>query len=118
MIPPPVAGLQAIHTVTGFKAMSVVLWARGYALCWRDDLGATVYNRAGRTSHWQLVRDESAPWDVALTCSGLLWAVAPQPWPARERAALTAGYVRAVADLVVLPPPARWLRLMWAGERE
>ena len=44
--------------------------------------------------------------------------MAPQPRPARERFALTAGYLRAVADWVVLPPPARWSRLMRAGERE
>ena len=83
-----------------------------------------VYDKAGHTSHWRLVRDddvvvqsESAAWDVAVTWSGLLWALAPQPWPARERAALTADYLRAVADWVVLPPPTRWSRLMRAGER-
>ena len=53
------------------------------------------------------MQSESAAWDVAITWSGLLWAVAPQPWTARKRAALTAGYLRAVADWVVLPPPAR-----------
>ena len=44
-----------------------------------------------------------------------MWARAPQPWPAHERAALMAGYLRAVADWVVLPPPARWSRLMRAS---
>ena len=43
--------------------------------------------------------------------------MAPQPWPLRERAALTSGYLRA-AELVVLQPPARWLHLMRAGERK
>ena len=42
-----------------------------------------------------------------------MWARAPQPWPAHERTALMAGYLRAVADWVVLPPEvdapdARW----------
>ena len=81
--------------------------------------------RSTTRPHWRLVRDEdvvvqfeSAAWDVVVTWSGLLWAVGPQPWPARERAALTAGYLRAVADWVVLLPPARWSRLMRAGERE
>ena len=93
-------------------------------MCWRDSLRATVYDKVGRTSHSRLVRDEdvvvqskSAAWDVAVTWSGLLWAEAPQPWPARERAALAVGYLRAVADWVVLPPPARWSRLMRARER-
>ena len=63
-----------------------------------------------------VVQSEGAAWDVAVTWSGLLWAVAPQPWPAREHAALTAGYLRAVADWVVLPPPARWSCLMRAWE--
>ena len=81
--------------------------------------------QAGCPTHWRPVRDEdvvvhceSAAWDVAVTWSGLMWAVAPQPWPARERAALTLGYLRAVADWVVLQTPARWSRLMRAGERE
>ena len=94
-------------------------------MCWRDSLGATVYDRTGRTTRWRLVRDEdvvlqseSAAWDVAVTWSGLLWAMAPQPWPARERAALTSGYLRALAEWVVLRPPARWSHLMRAGERE
>ena len=55
---------------------------------------------------------------MAVTWSGLLWAAAPQPWPARERAALTSGYLRAAAEWVVLQPPARWSHLMRAGERE
>ena len=108
--------------LTGFRAMCALLQSRGHAVCWCDSLGATVYDKAGHTSYWTLVRDEdvvvqseSAEWDVAVTWSGLLWAVAPQPWPARERAALTAGYLRAVADCVVLPPSARWSRLMRAG---
>ena len=61
------------------------------------------------------MQSESAAWDVAITWSGLMWARAPLPWPARERAALMTGYLRAVADWVVLPPPARWARLMRAG---
>ena len=55
-------------------------------MCWRDTLGATVYDKAGRTLHWRLVRDDdvvvqskSAAWDVAITWSGLLWAVNLQP---------------------------------------
>ena len=52
---------------------------------------------------------------MAITWSGLMWARAPQPSPTRERATLMAGYLRAVADWVVLPPPARWTRLMRAG---
>ena len=111
--------------MTGCRAMCSLLQARGYAVYWRDSLGATVYDKAGRATHWRLVRDEdvvvqseSTAWDVAVTWSGLLWAVAPQPWPARERAALTAGCLRIVADWVVLQPPARWSRLMRAGECE
>ena len=108
--------------LTGFRAMCAVLRSRGYAVCWHDSLGAAVYDKAGRNSHWMRVRDEdvvvqseSAAWDVAITWSGLMWARAPQPWPARERAALTAGYLRAVVDWVVLPPPARWSRLIRAS---
>ena len=111
--------------LTGFRAMCALLRSRGYAVCWRDSLGATVYDKAGCTSDWRLVRDEdvvvqseSTAWDVAVTWSGLLWARAPQPWPARERAALTAGYLQAVVDWVVLPPPARWSRLMRTGGSE
>ena len=111
--------------MTGFRAMCALLQCLGYAVCWRDSLGATIYDTAGRTSHWRLLRDEevvvqteTAAWDVAVTWSGLLWAVAPQPWPAREHAALTVACLRAVADWVVLPPPARWSRLMRAGECE
>ena len=90
---------------------------------WPDSLGATVYDQTGRTTRWRLVLDEdvvmqseSAAWDVAVTWSGLLWAVALQPWPARERAALTSGYLRAVAEWVVLHPPAGWSRLMRTGD--
>ena len=104
-----------VAALTGFRALCAQLQTRGYAVCWRDSLGATVYDRTGRTTRWRLVRDEdvvvqseSAAWDVAVTWSGLLWAMAPQPWPARERAALTSGYLRAVAAWVVLRPPARW----------
>ena len=39
----------------------------------------------------------------------------PQLWLARECAALMAGYVRTIADWVVIPPPTRWARLMRAG---
>ena len=112
--------LAAAFTI--FRAMCALLRSGGYAVCWRDSLGATVYDRAGRTSLSRLPRDEdvvvqseSAAWDVAITWSGLMWARAPQPWPACERAALMAGYVRAIADWVVPPPPARWARLMRAG---
>ena len=108
--------------LSGFRAVCTLLRSRGCAVCWRDSLLATVYDKAGRTSHWRLVRDEdvvvqseSAAWDVAVTWSGLMWARAPQPWPARERTALTAGYLRAVADWAVLPSPARWLRTMRDG---
>ena len=103
--------------LTGFRALCALLRSRSYAVCWRHSLGATLYDKAGRTSHWRLVRDEdvvvqseSAAWDMAFTWSRLLWAKALQPWPARERAALTAGCLRAVADWVVLPLPARWSR--------
>ena len=82
-------------------------------------------HRASRTSHWRLVPDEdvvvqteSTAWNVAVTWYRHLWAVAPQPWRARERDALTAGYPRALADWVVLPPPTRWSRLIRAGGRE
>ena len=95
--------------LNGFRAMCSSLQARGYAVYWRDSLGATVYDGAGRATHWRLVRhedvvvrSESAAWDVAVTWCGLLWAVGPLPWPARARAALTAGYLQAVADWVVL----------------
>ena len=108
--------------LTGFRAICALLRSRGYAVCWRDSLGTTVYDKADRTSHWRLVRDEdvvlqseSAAWEVAITWSGLMWTRAPQPWPARERAALMAGYLQAVGDGVVHPPPARWSRLMRAG---
>ena len=99
--------------LTGSRALCAQLRTRGYAVCWRDSLGATVYDRTGRTTRSRLVRDEdvvfqseSAAWDVAVMWCGLLWAMAPQPWPARERAALTSGYVRAVAEWMVLRPPA------------
>ena len=108
--------------LTGFRAMCALLRSRGYAVCWRNSLGATVYDKARRPSHWRLARDEdvvlqseSAAWDMAITWSGLMWSRAPQPWPACERAALMAGYQRAVADWVALPPPARWTRLMRAS---
>ena len=44
-----------------------------------------------------------------------MWARTPQPWPTRERAALMAGYLRAIVGWAVLPPPARWAHLMRAG---
>ena len=76
--------------------------------------GATVYDKAGHTTQRSLARDEdvvvqseSAAWDVAITCLGLMWSRAPQPWPTCELAAPMAGYLRAVADWVVVPPPAR-----------
>ena len=68
----------------GFRAMCAGLRSRGYAVCWHDSLGATVYDKAARTSHWRLVRDEnvvlqyeSAAWDVAVTWSGLVWTRTP-----------------------------------------
>ena len=65
--------------VTGFRAMCALLRSRGYAVCWRDSLGPTVYHKVGRTSHWRPARDEdvvvqSESWDVAI---GLMWAKAP-----------------------------------------
>ena len=63
------------------------------------------------------MRSESAAWDVVVTWPGPMGR-GPQPWPLHERAALMAGYLRALADWAVLPPPARWSRLMRAGERE
>ena len=72
--------------LTGFRAMYAWLQFRGYAVYWRDSLGATFYDRTGRTTRWRLVPDEdvvvqfeSVAWDVAVMWSGLLWAVAPQP---------------------------------------
>ena len=76
--------------------------------------GAWAWRATARTRY----KTESAAWDVAVTWSRLLWAVAPQRWLARERAAVTAGYLRAVGDWVVLQPPSRWSRLMRAGECE
>ena len=100
--------------LTGFRALCGQLQSRGYAVCWRVSLWATVYDRTGRTTRWRLVRDEdvvvqseSAAWDVAIMWSGLLWTVAPHPWPARKRAALTSGCLRAVAAWVILRPPAQ-----------
>ena len=65
--------------LAGFRAMCALLRSRGYAVCWRDSLGATVYDKAGHTWHWRVVRDEdvvvqseSAAWDVAVTWSGLI----------------------------------------------
>ena len=72
--------------MTGFKAMCALLRSRGYAVCGRNSLRTTVYDKAGCTSHWQLVQDEdvvvqseSAAWDVAVTWFGLVWGVARQP---------------------------------------
>ena len=109
--------------LTGFWAMCSLLRSRGYAVCWRDSLGATVYDRASRSTHWRLARhkdvvlqSKSAAWDVAITWSGLMWARAPKLWPARERAPLMAEYLRAVAKLGgAFHRPARWTRLMRAG---
>ena len=108
--------------LTGFRAICALRRSRGYAVCWRDCLGATVYDKAGRTSHWGRARDEDvliqskgAAWDVAITWSRRMWARAPQPWHAREGAALMAGYLRAIADWAVLQPPSRWTCLMRAG---
>ena len=56
-------------------------------------------------------------WDVVVAGSGLAWARDLRPWPARERAALMEEYLRAVADWVV-PPAARWSRLMRPGGDE
>ena len=60
--------------LTGFRAMCALLRSRGYAVCCRNSLAATVHNKAGRTSHWRLVwvedvvvQPESAAWDVAIT---------------------------------------------------
>ena len=44
--------------LTGFRALCAQLQSTGYAVCWRDSLGATVYDRTGRTTRWRLVRDE------------------------------------------------------------
>ena len=59
--------------LTGFRAMCALLRSRGYAVCSRDPLGGTVYDKADRTTHWRLARDEdvviqseSAAWDVAI----------------------------------------------------
>ena len=72
--------------LTGFRAMCALLRTRGLAVCWHDSLGATIYDKASRTTHWRLARDEdvvvqseSAAWDVAITWSGFMWARASQP---------------------------------------
>ena len=62
-----------------------------------------------------VVHSESAARDMAITWSMTVWARAPPPWPARERAALMAGYVRAVAHSLVLPLPAWWSCLIAGG---
>ena len=111
--------------MVGFGAVCRRLGSQGCAVRWRDTLGATVYDRAGRTTVWRracdedvAVQAESATWDVAAAWSGLVWARDPRPWPARERAALMEEYLRAVADWVVLPPAARWSRIMRPGGDE
>ena len=65
--------------LTGFRAACALLRSRGYAICWPDSSGATVYDQVGRATHWRLARDEdvvveldSAVWDVAITWSGLV----------------------------------------------
>ena len=72
--------------LTDFRAMCSLLRSWGYAICWRDPLGATVSNKASRTSHYRLLRDNdviaqsaSAAGDVAVTWFGLIWARTPQP---------------------------------------
>ena len=109
--------------LTGFRALCALLQTRGDALYWRHSLGATIYNKAGYAT--RLVRDqdvvvqsEITACDVVVTWSQLLWAVAPEPWLTRESAAMMAGYVRNVADWVVLLQPARWSRQTRAGDRE
>ena len=42
----------------GFRAACARVQARGCAVRWHNTLSATVYDRAGRTSHWRLARDE------------------------------------------------------------
>ena len=44
--------------LTGFRATCALLRSQGYAVCRYDSLGATVYDKAGRTTHWRLAPDE------------------------------------------------------------
>ena len=44
--------------LTIFRAMCALMRSRGYAVCWGDFVGATVYDKAGHTTHWRLARDE------------------------------------------------------------
>ena len=108
--------------LAGFRAACALLRCRVYAICWCDSREATVYDKASRPTHWRLARDEdvvvqseSAAWDVVITWPGLVWTGAPQPLPARERAALMVGYLRGVADWMALPPPAPWSHLLRVG---
>ena len=108
--------------LAGFRAACALLRCPVYAICGCDSRGATVYDQASRPTHRRLARDEdlvvqleSAAWDVAITWSRLVLTGAPQPLPARERAALMVGYLRGVADWMALPPPARWSHLMRVG---
>ena len=78
--------VMLVAALTGFRAMCALLRSRGYAVCWRDSLGATVYDKAGHASHWRLVRDddvvvqsESAAWDVAITWSLACSMAGPRP---------------------------------------
>ena len=78
--------LVVAAAMVGFRAACALLQSHGYAVRWRDSMGATIYNRAGHRTHWRLARDEdvvvqlqSATWDVAVAWSGLVWATAPEP---------------------------------------
>ena len=46
-----------VAALTGLRAACTLLRFQGYAACWRHSLGATVYDKAGRTTQWRLARD-------------------------------------------------------------
>ena len=66
-----------VAALSFFHAICAVLQTRGNAVEWRDTMGATIYNHAGRTSHCLLAQDkdvavhsEKTASDVAITWSG------------------------------------------------
>ena len=81
MLLPGGAG-YGVDRLLGRMRPAAVLWL----CCLQDSLGATVYDRASRTTHWRLAWDEdvvmqleNAGWNVLITWSGLVSARAPQP---------------------------------------
>ena len=47
-----------VAALTVFQAMCALLRSRGYVVCWSNSPGATVFDKADRTTHWRLARDE------------------------------------------------------------